>query len=87
MEINQYLGFKIKKNVVLPQKFKRIARTKTFGNWRQWFTPEDVSYFKKVYNPYLEVMGYDKEDWNLVASEKLDSKTSSEYMKQLFYTN
>jgi hypothetical protein len=35
------------------------------GDWRNHFTPEHVARFKRLYNPLLLKLGYEKsEDWN-----------------------
>lgn len=84
-ELEAYLGFEIaKQEVELPDRFKRVARTKNYGNWRNWFTPEDVVFFKPIYQEILEYCNLDT-DWQLNPSPTLAPEKGSLYMEKIFY--
>ena len=83
-ELNQYLGLEINPNVEVPKGLNRVVRTKKYGNWRNWFTPEDIPFYKPILEPYLRFFGYDVEDWRLNNPGQLNSKEGSEYMLQRF---
>ena len=62
--LNEYLGFKIKDEAEIPMitKKSKVARKKAYGDWRIWYTEEDVELYKPVYLPYMELIGYDCDD-------------------------
>ena len=83
--LNEYLELEINENIEVPNhRLMRVARTKKYGNWRNWFTPEDVAFYKPMLSDYLAFFGYDPDDWELNNPEKLSSKEGSEYMKRMF---
>ena len=82
--LNQYLELEINDKVEVHKDFKRVARTKKYGNWRNWFTPEDVAFYKPMLSDYLTFFGYDPDDWKLNNPKKLNSKEGSEYMLKMF---
>jgi len=84
-ELETYLGFAIpQKEAELPDRFKRVARSKNYGNWKNWFTPDDVEFFKPIYQEILKYCGFDN-DWELNASPVLDPEKGSLYMEKIFH--
>ena len=83
--LNQYLGFEVEADAEVPQSTgkAKVVRKKAFGDWRHWFTEEDVELFKPAYLPYMEIMGYDCDDWALSPAPCIEPKYSSRYMKSL----
>ena len=65
--LNEYLGFQIKDDAEVPTTTKKskVVRKKAYGDWRHWYTEEDVDLFKPAYLPYMEAIGYDCDDWTL----------------------
>lgn len=68
----------------LPREFSvdgypHVARTKSYGNWRDWFLEEDVEFFRPVMQPYLEHYGYPLE-WRLNSDPVIDPQFCSEYV-------
>ncbi len=53
------------------------------GDWRHWFTEEDVDLFKPAYLPYMEVIGYDCDDWTLSNNPVIEPEYSSIYIQRL----
>lgn len=90
-ELNQYLEFEIAKDIsnISNQKkaFSRTARTKSYGNWKNWFTQDDINFFKPIFEKSLQTLGYGTDDWNINLNQNIDPKTSSEYMINLFQNN
>jgi hypothetical protein len=60
-----------------------VVRKKASGDWRHWFTEEDVELLKPAYLPYMEAMGYDCNDWDLNPEPVIEPQYSSMYMKRL----
>jgi hypothetical protein len=83
--LNQYLGFQFADDVEVPKGTgkDKVVRKKASGDWRHWFTQEDVAWFKPAYVPYMDVMGYDTEDWEPAASPLIEPEFSSVYMQNL----
>jgi hypothetical protein len=83
--LNEYLGFKVLVDAQVPQSTgkAKVIRKKSTGDWRHWFTEEDVTLLKPAYKAYMELTGYDCEDWNLVENPVIEPQYSSVYMKNL----
>ncbi len=57
--LSQYVGFGLVPEAVVDARFQRVVRTKTYGLWRDWFTPSDVAFFDPTMRPYCERFDYD----------------------------
>jgi hypothetical protein len=88
-ELNNYLGFEIKNDAEVPKSTKKakVARKKTYGDWRNWFLEEDVQVLKPTYLPYIKTIGYDCDDWSVSAQPSIEPEFSSIYMKRLVREN
>jgi hypothetical protein len=84
-KLNAYLGFEVTSGAEVPSGTgkAKVIRKKATGDWRHWFTPEDVELLKPAYLPYMEVIGYDLDDWNLDPSPVIEPQYSSDYMQGL----
>ena len=84
-ELNEYLGFGVDQDAEVPVSTgkAKVARKKAYGDWQHWFTGEDVSLFKPVYLPYMEVIGYDCNDWSISSKPLIEPQYSSGYMQKL----
>jgi hypothetical protein len=87
--LHEYLGFEIKDDAEIPKTTKKskVSRRKAYGDWRHWFTEEDVVFYKPVYLPYMELIGYDCKDWTLSPEPVIESEYSSKYIKGLVRKN
>ena len=83
--LNTYLGFKVRDEAEVPVSTgkAKVVRKKATGDWRHWFTEEDIELYKPAYLPYMEVIGYDCDDWSLSANPVIEPRFSSVYMQQL----
>jgi hypothetical protein len=83
--LNEYLGFKVEEDAEVSKSTgkAKVVRKKAVGDWRHWFTEEDVKLFKPAYLAYMELVGYDCDDWALSPNPIIESRYSSEYMKGL----
>jgi len=84
-QLNAYLGFDIVDEAVVPSGTgkAKVIRKKSTGDWRHWFTAEDVKLLKPSYLPYMEAVGYDLDDWELEANPAIEPQFSSDYMQGL----
>lgn len=83
--LNGFLGFKVQGDAEVPKSTgkAKVVRKKSTGDWRHWFTKEDVELFKPAYTPYMETMGYDCNDWALHSNPVIEPEYSSIYMQRL----
>jgi hypothetical protein len=83
--LNNYLEFEVQADANVPSASgkAKVIRKKGTGDWRQWFTEEDVELFKPAYLPYMELIGYDCNDWEPNPKPVIEPEFSSVYMKNL----
>ena len=83
--LNSYLGFNVLADAEVPKSTgkAKVIRKKATGDWRHWFTIDDVKLLKPAYQPYMEFIGYDCEDWKLSPEPAIESEYSSDYMQNL----
>lgn len=82
--LETYLDKTLDHNIELPSSIKRVARTKGSGDWRNWFTGNDIRKLKPVLNDTLSKFGYGS-DWSVGKYQYLDPSLGSKYMEGLFY--
>jgi hypothetical protein len=76
------LGLSLGGVATVPRELKRVVRTKGYGAWRDWFTPDDVERLRPILEPYCERY-YPNAEWCLNASPKLDPKYGSLYVESV----
>lgn len=83
--LHQYLGFQTETHAEVPSGSgkEKVVRKKAYGDWRHWFTTQDVELLKPAYIPYMEAVGYDRDDWRLHPEPQIEAQFSSEYMRSL----
>ena len=81
--LNNYLGFKLEADAEVPKSTgkAKVIRKKASGDWRHWFTEEDISLFMPAYREYMGLIGYDYDDWNLSSNPTIEPQYSSIYMQ------
>ena len=60
-----------------------IMRSGATGDWRHWFTPEDIDVYGPLVARYMERFGYD--DWSLAAEPVIASETASGYIEGKYH--
>jgi len=78
--LNKYLGLKIIKVGDVPEK--RVIRSKSYGNWKDWFTKSDVQFYREIFQNFMKTFGYD-DNWELNPTPCIDPALTSEYVKRL----
>jgi hypothetical protein len=83
--LNNYLGFEVQADATVPSASgkAKVIRKKSTGDWRHWFTAEDVEIFKPAFTPYMELIGYDCNDWSSNPDPVIEPEYSSVYMQNL----
>jgi hypothetical protein len=83
--LNTYLGFSTASEAQVPSGTgkDKVVRKKATGDWRHWFTREDAELFKDAYRSYMDLIGYDGEDWTPATNPVIEPEFSSVYMQNL----
>jgi len=83
--LNEYLGFTVKADGEVPVSTgkAKVVRKKASGDWRCWYTEQDIELFKPAYRTYMTLIGYDINDWALNENPVIESEYSSVYIQNL----
>ena len=83
--LNNYLGFEVQADATVPSASgkAKVIRKKSTGDWRHWLTAEDVEVFKPAFSPYMQLIGYDCDDWSPNPNPVIEPEYSSVYMQNL----
>jgi hypothetical protein len=69
---------------VVPERVEdmngHVVRSASYGDWRHWFTPDDVEFFRPLFKSYMGTFGYD-DDWAPAAAPTIDPATASGYVR------
>lgn len=82
--LEEYLGIPVLKKASVSKNRSRVVRTKSYGNWRVWFTEEDVNFLRPAFKRYMQYLGYDYADWQLESCDSLPCEQGSEYMLRMY---
>ncbi len=81
-KLEEYLGMALTGETRVAVEFERVTRTRSYGGWREWFTAEDVDYFRPIMKPFLDCY-YPEADWELNPSPSIPSEHSSGYVLRI----
>jgi len=83
--LNDYLGFDVQAETNVPSSSgaAKVIRKKATGDWRHWFTEKDIELFKPAFKDYMELIGYDCNDWAFNPNPVIEPEYSSVYMQRL----
>ncbi len=62
-------------------QYEHVVRTKAAHDWKNWFTAEDVAFFRPRLLPYMRAYDY-PDDWTLAAEPRIRPEHSSEYIRR-----
>jgi hypothetical protein len=79
--LQSYLGIPLSRRPDVPAHHEHVIRTRSYGNWRHWFTERDIRYFKPVFEAYMQRYGYDA-DWRLADHPAIPKAHCSAYVKR-----
>ena len=77
-DLSNYLGLPIEKEFSVPPAYL-VERTKSYGDWRNWFTDRDVEFLKPIFLKVLGTTNYTT-DWQLNSIPIVNPKYGSEYI-------
>jgi hypothetical protein len=78
--LEQYLGFPLSGSTIVDAKYSNVLRSGGSGDWRHWFTEEDVKVLKTRMRNYMEGFGYRWPDWRLAATPQIEPIHAQEYL-------
>lgn len=80
--LSRYIGLDIQNDISVEAEFPDVPRTKSYGNWKSWFTQEDIDFFRPIFSSFLEYYGYDS-NWELNASPRIPASHGSRYVRNI----
>lgn len=80
--LNAYIGLTLTPPPPLEGWVSKISRKGESGDWKNWFTPDDVAFFRDAVDPFIEKYGFDPE-WQLEASSVIAPEHCSQYISRL----
>ena len=82
--LEKHLRFPIGRDAeITDPKRDKVVRKKAAGDWRNWFTPEDLPLMHEIFDPALKAFGYDVKDWNLNPQPEILPEHASGYVLSL----
>jgi len=81
-KLEQYLGLPLAPVGEVDPQYRRVARSKVHGDWRNWFLPQDVEFFRPRLEEHLRGLGY-HDDWELPAKPEVTPQRASGYLLRL----
>ncbi|MCU1429891.1 MAG: hypothetical protein JWL83_3891 [Actinomycetia bacterium] len=79
--LSSYVGLEIEP--VVPDRIEEhnghVVRSATHGDWRNWFTPTDVDFFRPMFKAYMDAFDYD-DDWTPADEPVIPTETASGYV-------
>ncbi len=81
--LEDFLGFKLVKENEVDSKFSRVVRSKSSGSWRNWFTEEDIVFFKPLLMKYLQKYDYNTTDWEINPRPTILPENASRYVLRI----
>lgn len=80
--LSAYLGLAVQPDPKIDPTYQRVARTKGTGDWRHWFTREDVAHYRPLFDPLMAGLGY-AADWTLADPQRIAPEHSWIYFERL----
>lgn len=81
-ELSDYLDVPVRHYLVHPDtRTGHVIRSATHGEWRNWFTPDDISFFQPLFQDYMTAFSYDT-DWTLAANPVIDRSAASGHIRE-----
>lgn len=83
-DLADYLGFAIGGSAEVNKRFKRVVRTKSSGDWRNWLLESDVALLRQspVLDRFMSEFQYSA-SWLLPENPSVKAEFASQYVKML----
>ena len=79
--LSSYLGIEVKQNARVGEPYKRVERSRSYGEWVHWFTPADVEFYRPLFVEYMNFFGYG-DDYSLQSKRAINRQNSIDYIQQ-----
>ncbi len=79
--IEKYLGMDLPGAAQVGKGFEFLIRTKGYGDWKNWFTKEDIELFKPIFAAYMDKHGY-TDQWEVNHPQIISPEHCTEYIKK-----
>jgi hypothetical protein len=80
-DLEEYLGFPLSGSSRV-ESHTRVTRTRGYGDWKNWFTVEDVASFRPLLGDYVRLAGL-PDDWELAATPTVPAEFASAYVRRV----
>lgn len=80
--LGRYLGVSLNAATSVPRELSRVPRTKNYGGWRDWFTPDDIEDLCPILQPFMDRY-YPTSDWELSLSPTIPAEHGSSYIRRI----
>ena len=62
-------------------QYEHVVRTKMANDWKNWFTADDVAYFRPRVAAFMRAYGY-ADDWTLATEPQISAAHGSEFVRR-----
>jgi hypothetical protein len=83
-DLEDYLGFPLSGSGRV-DSHTRVIRTRGHGDWKNWFTADDVTYFRPLLEEYVRLAGLPDDDWELATRPTIPPEFASDYVRRIAY--
>jgi hypothetical protein len=80
--VENYLEIPLTGDAQVQAAYNHVPRTCSYGNWRDWLTPEDIHFFKPFFDDYIRYQQYDP-DWCLHEFPMIQPAHCSGYLRRV----
>jgi hypothetical protein len=80
-ELETFLGFPLVGEATVGKTLSHVARSKKSGDWQNWFTEEDIYFFKPLFHKFIHAFGYE-DSWALPDRQVILPAHASEYIRK-----
>lgn len=80
--LESYLEMDLDGDMTVAKEHDHVTRTKSYGNWKDWFLDEDISCFKPLFEEYIRRHGYSTE-WQLNDNPVVRKEHCSQYVERV----
>jgi SAM-dependent methyltransferase len=81
-ELSDYLGMTVNTNYEVAPTYQRVVRTKAAGDWRNWFTANDVTFLRPWFEQVLTASPY-VSDWTVNDAPIIEAAHSTLYVRRI----
>lgn len=81
--LQEYMGLPISEAPQGNKWLSHIVRSKQFGEWKSWFTKDDVDFFRPLLKDYMDTFGYE-DNWDIPDNPEINRDNASGYIQRKY---